>query len=57
MVAVPVRLKLGSCVSEIEMLGGMVRGWDVELNVPVKVAVRGFAEVAVQVPASPRLSV
>jgi hypothetical protein len=63
--ALPVKLKLAcelaSRPSATEMLGGIDRGLKVELNVPVKSMTEPgsikFATVAVQVPASPRLSV
>jgi len=35
MVAVPARLKLASCVSEITILGAVSSGFEVELNVTV----------------------
>jgi hypothetical protein len=50
------------CPSATEMLGGIDSGLEVELNVPVKSMTEAGAKIkvaewAVQVPASPRLSV
>jgi hypothetical protein len=61
--AFPVKLfELALGPSAIEMLGGIDRGLEVELNVPAKSmtvpeAKIKVATLAVQVPASPRLSV
>ena len=57
MVADPVRLKLASCERVNKIVGAIDSGFEVELNVPLKVPLNGLGANAVQVPASPRLSV
>jgi len=57
MVAVPVRWKVASCVIASVMDGGIVRGWAVELKVPLKVPPKVAVLAALKVPESPRVSV
>jgi hypothetical protein len=53
MVADPVRLKLASCERVNKIVGSIGSGFEIELNVPLKVPLHGLAVDAVQVPARP----
>jgi hypothetical protein len=57
MVAVPVSLKFVVCESVSIIVGAIGKGFEVEFNVPLKVPSSETVGDAVQVPASPRLSV